>query len=141
MAAALFSDHAQKHGSDDAWIVRSAGTWASENQPVTANAVTVMARRGIHIENHHAHQITQADKAQADVIIVMTRNHRDALVSEFPEQRAKIHLMSELEGREYDIADPYGGILEEYEIRAKELEGLIERGHNQVKQWAQTDSN
>jgi protein-tyrosine-phosphatase len=140
MAAALYNFHAQKHATGDPWIVRSAGTWAVENQAVSAHVITVMARRGIPIENHRAHQITREDMEQASVIIVMTRNHRDALASEFPGQRAKLHLMSELDGREYDIADPYGGDLEEYEIRAHELEGLIERGYSQVEQWAQINS-
>jgi len=140
MAAALFSFHAQNNRNDDHWIVRSAGTWAAEDQAASAPAVTGMARRGIQIANHRAHQITQGDMENADVIIVMTRNHRDSLVSEFPIHHSKIHLMSELDGREYDIADPYGGTVEEYEICAKELERLIERGYDRVKQWAETDS-
>lgn len=141
MAAALYTSHAQKKGRGDDWIVRSAGTWATENQPATLHAVTTMARRGIHIENHRAHQITREDMEQAAVVIVMTRNHRDALVSEFASHKSKIHMMSELDGRAYDIADPYGGVLEEYEIRAQELERLIEHGFDRVEEWAPTSSN
>lgn len=140
MAAALFYAQHLKYGAGNDWTVRSAGTWAAENQPATAHAVTVMAARGISIAEHRAHQITEQDLKQADVVIVMTRNHRDALASEFPQQKNKIHLMSELGGREYDIADPYGGLLEEYEIRAEELAKLTEHGYDRVRQWAEGHS-
>lgn len=140
MAAALYNFHAQKHHTASDWVVRSAGTWAMEDEPATEHAVAVMARRGIPLESHRAHKITREDMEQANVIIVMTRNHRDALVSEFPKHRAKVHLMSELEGREYDIADPYGGFLEEYETRAQELERLIAQGFGRTQEWAQANS-
>ena len=73
---------------------------------------------------------------QADVVIVMTRNHREAINAEFPLFRAKVHLMSELQNRVYDIGDPYGGPLNEYESTARQLEGLIRSGYEQIKQWA-----
>lgn len=141
MAAALFGAQLAKSSASEAWTVRSAGTWATENQPPSAHAAAVMARRGISLSAHRAHQVTQLDLEEAKVVIVMTRNHRDALISEFPLQRKKIHLMSELQDREYDIADPYGGFLEEYEIRAQELTKLIEVGYDRILQWAQGCSN
>ena len=137
MAAALFRARAEKLGERDAWDVRSGGTWANESQPISAPAIAVMARRGIAIETHRAHQITRQDMEHADVVIVMTRNHRDALATEFAAHKRKIHLMSELDARDFDIADPYGGLEPEYEICAQELERLIERGYDRIKQWAQ----
>ena len=135
MAQALFNAQAAKRNEAGAWSARSAGTWAAENQAASGHAVTVMAQRGLKIQSHRAHQVDGTSMEEADVVVVMTRNHRDALMSEFPAQRKKIHLMSELEGREYDIADPYGGTLDEYEIRAREFEQLIERGYERIKEW------
>lgn len=137
MAEALFNARAQKNNDD--WRARSAGTWAGENQAATSLAVQALAERGIALTGHRAHQVTAEDLVESDVVLVMTRNHRDALVSEFPAQKNKIHLMSELEGREYDIADPYGGVMEEYRARARELDALIERGYEHVKQWTQSN--
>jgi protein arginine phosphatase len=133
MAEALFNARAKKN--NDEWRARSAGTWASENQSATSLAIQALAERGIIFNRHRAHQITAQDLEQSDLVLVMTRNHRDALVSEFPAQKKKIHLMSELEGRQYDIGDPYGGVLEEYRARAQELDALIERGYDRIKQW------
>jgi hypothetical protein len=44
--------------------------------------------------------------------------------------------MSELHDRVYDIGDPYGGPLDEYESTARQLEGLIRAGYPRIKEWA-----
>ncbi len=135
MAAALFNARARRRGEDGEYIARSAGTWALENQPASGYAFTVMAERGIDLAGHRGHTVTHQDLADADAVIVMTRSHRDALAAEFPQARRKLHLMSELQGREYDIADPYGGTLAEYGYTAQELENLIEDGYDTIKAW------
>ncbi len=135
MAAALFNARARRRGEDGELIARSAGTWALENQPASGYAFTVMAERGIDLAGHRGHTVTRQDLAEADVVIVMTRSHRDALAAEFPEARRKLHLMSQLHGGEYDIADPYSGSLAEYGYTAQELENLIQDGYDKIKAW------
>ncbi len=135
MAAALFNARARRLGEEDQYFARSAGTWALENQPASGYAFTVMAERGIDLAGHRGHTVTRQDLAGADVVIVMTKSHRDALAAEFPQARPKLHLMSELHGREYDIADPYGGSLVEYAYTAQELENLIQDGYDIIKAW------
>ncbi|MBI4788174.1 MAG: low molecular weight protein arginine phosphatase [Chloroflexi bacterium] len=136
MAAALFNARARRAGDEGHWFARSAGTWGLEHQAASGYAQTAMAKRGLDLSHHRARTIVRADLAQADVVIVMTRNHRDALVAEFPEYRQKIHLMSELRGRVFDISDPYGSTLGDYENCAQELETLVESGYDQVKAWS-----
>ncbi len=137
MAAALFNEKAKRLGEDADWVARSAGTWALEDQPASGHAITVMKERGIDLTPHRGHQITLDGLEQADIVIVMTQNHRDALTAEFPQHRTKIHLMSEIDGRVYDISDPYGGIFSEYEACAQRLAEMIELGYEKIKQWAQ----
>ncbi|MBI5305605.1 MAG: low molecular weight protein arginine phosphatase [Chloroflexi bacterium] len=136
MAAALFAEYARRAGESELFEVRSAGTWALEGEPASGNAVIAMAQRGIDLQAHRGAMIDRRGMEEADVVIVMTRNHREALATEFPLYRARIHLMSELQDRVYDIGDPYGGTLEEYESTARQLEGLIRIGYEQIKQWA-----
>lgn len=135
MAAALFNARARRSGEAHRYYASSAGTWALDDAPASTNAITVMAQRGIDLRPHRGQTVTRAMLDQADVIIVMTSSHRDALISEFPHVRAKIHLMSELGNQVYDIADPYGGTLEEYEDCAQHLERLIETGYEKIKSW------
>lgn len=136
MAALLFEHEAHQHGESDFWIVESAGTWALEGQPTTNYALEMMARRGLELGGHRAHMITRSDMHHADVIVVMTENHRQALAAEFPRQREKIHLLTEVEGGRHDIADPYGGQLNEYEACANELERLVHLGYETIKAWS-----
>ncbi len=137
MAKALFNDKSKKLGENEQWIAHSAGTWAMENQPASDHAITAMRERGIDLTAHRGHQITGDDLEKADTVVVMTQSHREALAAEFPQHKNKIHLMSEIDNLMYDIADPYGGILSEYELCARKLEEMIERGYERIKQWAQ----
>jgi protein-tyrosine-phosphatase len=135
MAAGLFNAHARRAGEAHTYLARSAGTWALENQPASRHAITAMAERRIDLTAHRGQTITRELMDEAAVVIVMTRGHRDALASEFPATRFKIHLMSELIDRVFDIADPYGGTLAEYQDCAASLENLIDSGYEKIKTW------
>ncbi len=135
IAAALFNARARRAGEEDLYLARSAGTWALENQPASGYAISVMAERGLNIASHRGHTVTPEDLAEAAVVIAMTRSHREALGAEFTTARSKLHLMSELRGRTFDISDPYGGRLDEYEYCAQELQDLIETGYDRIKAW------
>jgi protein-tyrosine-phosphatase len=136
MAEALFNHLAKNKHEDDRWIARSAGTWALQNEPASGHAQTVMAQRGIDLRAHRGHTITQDDLADAAVVVVMTRSHRDALTAQFPEHAHRIYLLSQVAGQTYDIGDPYGGVLAEYESCARQLQTLLENGYEQIKAWA-----
>jgi len=140
MAAALLNARIHRAGDDGKFVARSAGTWALENQPASGHAITVMAERGIDLSNHRGHTVTREDLAAAAAVIVMTRSHRDALRAEFPESRPKLHLMSELKDRTFDIGDPYGGVLSEYQTCVQELEDLIENGYTKISSWVSEHS-
>lgn len=129
MASALLASEATRAGESAQFAFSSAGTWALDGQPASTNAQLVMQRRGLSIADHRGRTVTRAMVDQSDLILVMTQNHRDSLYAEFPLARAKIHLMSELAGLQYDIADPYGGSIEEYETCAAGLADLVEKGY------------
>lgn len=135
MAAVLFEARARRVGDDKHYAVSSAGTWSLEGEPASSHAVTVMQRRGLSLQGHRARTITPEMMREASLVVVMTRYHQDSLSAEFPHSRPKIHLMSELVGQQYDIGDPYGGTLEEYEICAAGLSALVEQGYAQIAEW------
>ena len=135
MAAALFLDKARRAGDDAQYAVSSAGTWALDNEPASAHARTVMQRRALDLSQHRGQTVTREMIEQADLILVMAQHHKDSLAAEFPFARAKLHLLSELVGQQYDIADPYGKTLDEYEACATELSHLIEQGYPRVVNW------
>lgn len=133
MAAALLRARAERAG--DVLHVESAGTWGVDGAPASEMARAVMAERGISLDDHIARTVTREMLERADLVLAMTRNHRDALAAEFPLARPKLRLMSQVDGIEYDITDPYGKPRAAYELCAQDLEQLVERGYPQILQW------
>lgn len=136
MAEALLKCILVREGLATGYVVRSAGVWAPEGRPASPYAVQVMARRGIDISSHRAHGLTQADVAEADLILTMASEHAEAIEMLLPQYKPKVHLLSEMAGCRYDIADPAGGSLHEYLQCVEELEDLIERTYPQILQLA-----
>ena len=120
------------------YVVRSAGVWAANGRPASPYAIQAMARRGFDISGHRAHSLTRADVEEADLILVMASEHVEAIETVLPQYKPKIHLLSEMAGGHYDIADPMGGPLHEYLQCADELEDLIEQSYPQILKRARS---
>ena len=73
----------------------------------------------------------------ANVILVMTRNHREAIEVEFPEVRSRVYLLSQLVGQTFDIEDPGGGSPADYEVCAAEIQSILEKGFGRLAELAQ----
>lgn len=136
VAAALFAAQAARRGESEKWAVRSAGTWAADGSPAVRPVIERMAARGLDgLASHRSRTLQAADLDEADVILVMTRNHREAILAEFPGVGRKVHLLSEIVGQGYDIPDPTGG--DAYEVCLDEIDRLIEAGYEQIAAFAQ----
>ncbi len=83
---------------------------------------------------HRSRQIDRATIEAADLLLVMTQGHAEALRLEFPDMADKVFLLSEMEGgRRYDIADPYGRSLNYYQACAQTIESLIDEGFERIR--------
>lgn len=134
MAAGFLREKLRREGLDREYRVRSAGVWAPENQPASPYARQVMAERGIDISDHRSHDLTPKDVEEADLILTLGRGQAEAISLEFPQHAHKVHLLSELADRQYDIPDPYGGSLSEYRQCANDIERLIEESYPRIMQ-------
>ncbi len=132
MAVGFLREKLRKAGLEGEYKVRSAGVWGLENQPPSAYALQMMAERGLDISDHRSHDLTPQDVEEADLILTMERGQAEAIKVEFPQHAHKVHLLSEMAGRHYDIRDPYGGPLYEYRQCAAEIERLIEEGYSRI---------
>lgn len=127
MAEALARVYLARHGVE----VRSRGLFALDGRPASPESVAVLRRRGIDLSEHRSARLREEDLAWADVVLAMTAEHREALVSAFPEARAKIWTLTEWVSRESgrddygDIQDPVGQGIEAYEATATRLEELF----------------
>src|SRR5512147_2509735 len=134
MAEALLKHVVEQRGEKAVWKIDSAGTWAEADLPVTQLAQAVMARRGIDLNGHRSRPLDAAALRDASVVLVMTRHHTEAIRAEFPALASKVVLLSELSGEVYDVDDPYGGSLDDYELCADDIEGILDRGFDRLVQ-------
>lgn len=129
MAAALFTEMLKKNGFDRRkWKVSSAGTWAEEGLPAVSEARSVLAKRGLQIEQHRSREITEAQLARHNLILTMEPGHKEGLAAEFPRYADRIYLLSEMCGLDTPVADPIGGPILEFEEAAQEIERLLQLG-------------
>jgi len=108
--------------------VSSVGTWARPDCPATDKAVITLAERDIDISSHRSREVSAEILAEADLILVMTRGHQEAILAEFPEVDGRIHRFSHLDRGAWDVVDPVSQPLASYQATARELERLIEAG-------------
>ena len=115
----------------------SAGVWTMDGRPATDRAIMVMAELGIDIRGHRSRLLTERIVENAALILTMTHSHAEAIRAEFPEHKNRVYLLSEMVGYGYDILDPVGGSLLDYEETAQEIEALIETGYERMIQLIQ----
>ncbi len=139
MAAGLFRAHLTQRVGETAsgdWLIESAGTWASKGLPAARGALEAMALRGIDLTEHRSRPVAEDDLRKADLVLAMTAGQREGLIVEFPFAADRVRLLSEMSGRSYDVADPYGGTAEQYRACADELQHLVEAGAEQIVKLA-----
>jgi protein-tyrosine phosphatase len=127
MAEGILCKKIQEHPHFQGWRVSSAGTWGRNGLPAAPEAIEVLERRGIDISEHRSRIITPEIIQAADLILTMENGHREALVVEFPEKRQQIRLITELVGASYDIEDPIGKPLAEFEKLAQEFDRMFDK--------------
>jgi protein-tyrosine-phosphatase len=128
IAQGLMQDKLRREKLADQMRAESAGVWTQNGRPATDLAVRVLADRGIDIAGHRSRVITPEIVRDAALILTMTRSHAEAIRAEFPLARDKVHLLAEMVGANFDIEDPVGGTLQQYEMTAQDIENLIEQG-------------
>ncbi len=131
MAMAIFRNLVQSEG--EAWQVDSAGTWAIEGVPVTPKALQVLKDHELDISDHRSQPINQELIEAFDLILTMEKNHKEALMIEFPRKAGKIYMLSEIIGLTYDIPDPIGKSLLDFQNAYNEIEQILKSGLKMIR--------
>jgi len=132
MAEGLLRERFAEQGLADHHQVLSAGIWGLDERPASENAVLVMAERGTDIGSHRAHTITATDVAEAELILVMSREHARAIRATWPQYDWKVHRLSEMAGKKRDVRDPYGSPIGDYRQAADVISRYIDQGFQRI---------
>jgi protein-tyrosine-phosphatase len=91
-----------------------------------ANAMTLLAERGIDVGAHRAAQLTANDVRHSDVILTMTAAHKTRLLALFPEAQGKTFTLADYAGGgTEDVEDAFGKPVDFYRSMMKQVEGYL----------------
>jgi protein-tyrosine phosphatase len=108
--------------SENGIVVQSAGISAMMGSRPSPEAVDVLGRMGLNLADHESQPLTAGLVRHADIVWTMTRSHRQAIVSQWPEAAPRVHVLCRDEG---DVADPIGGPVEFYERCAVQIKAEL----------------
>ena len=124
---AVLQDRLIARGLRD-WKVESAGTWAHNGQAASRYSTEILAERGLDISDHSSRVITREMLEEASLVLCLAEGHAEALRAEFPDQAAKVFLLTEMIGQSYSVSDPYGGPRFAYVRMVNDVTQMIEDG-------------
>ena len=129
MAEALFRqlvakklDCKESELDDIGVIVASAGIAAMPGGLPSAEAVEVMRSQNLDISRHASQPLTERLVNEADMVLTMTRSHRQAIVAQWPAAADRIEVLG---GENTDVSDPIGGPVELYSNCADQIKQYL----------------
>lgn len=119
MAETLLRDILQtQFGREDIARVVSAGVAAGRGGGASPQAVEVMGQMGLDLTGHSSQPLDEELVSMSDLILTMTRRHRDAILAAYPDRADRVFTVRRDGG---DITDPVGLPVEVYRQCADQL--------------------
>lgn len=104
-------------------MVFSAGIAAMAGGKASPEAVSVMTERGLDLSSHESQPLGERLVRFADVIVTMTRGHREAILAQWPEAEARTQVLCQGQS---DVTDPIGGPIQAYRRCAEQIESELD---------------
>lgn len=105
----------------------SAGVYAVKGQSASLNALKAMDEMGIDLSCHISTPVSEDIIEKTDLVLTLTKGHKNTLLSLFPNSRDKVFTLLEYIGENGDIEDPFGGDTDIYRICANQIKKAIEK--------------
>lgn len=110
-------------------IVMSAGIAAMLGGRAAAEAIHALTPLGIDLTAHESQPLTEQLVRHADLILAMTRSHRQAILAEWPDAASRVKLLCHDDA---DVPDPVGGPAEQYERCLAQMKPELEKWADHV---------
>lgn len=114
-------------GSKCGWDISSAGVRASNGLPASPGSLAALREKGIDLTGHYSRRLTPQMIREADLLVTMTRGHRDAILEISPESAGKVFLLKSFGIAQCaaDIYDPVGEALDVYRRVRDEIDAAL----------------
>lgn len=129
MAETLLAAKIHQAGLNGEIMVLSAGLAGGGSLPASYGAVQAMVGRGLDISNHCSRQLLPDYIEAADLVLTMTKGHKQAVQRLAAHKVDKVFTLAEFAGEDGDVDDPFGGDDVVYRQCADQMESLL------VKSW------
>lgn len=108
--------------------VKSAGISVFDGDNASKNSIKAMGKIGIDISKHEARQLHRDLVDEADLILTMSKSHKEFIRANFSSSKDKVFTLLEYAYKiNKDVADPFGGSLLLYEHTRDEIYQGIEK--------------
>ncbi|QDV14905.1 Low molecular weight protein-tyrosine-phosphatase YwlE [Rosistilla oblonga] len=108
--------------------VSSVGLAAMPGDQAATQAVDVMRERGLDISGHESQPFGEQTIRSADLILTMTRSHRNAILQRWPHAQDRVFTVRRDGG---DISDPVGSPVQIYQACADQID-------RELAQWVES---
>ncbi len=117
--------------------VTSAGIFALDNNPASPDTQQIMESIGAPLTDHRSYPLTLEKVQDADLILVMEKNHKDLIEKRMPRMAHKVKLLgSYINGEE--IIDPYGSEREVHQESFQQIRDAVENLIKEIStEWKQ----
>jgi|SRR5690606_23978202 len=121
MAGAILRDLLA--GREAEFVVETAGLGAEPGLGAESDAVAVLREQGLDLSGHRTRRLEAQMVAEADLILTMTRSHKQQVLRLHPRAAEKTFTLLEFayDDRESDVEDPFGRGHDTYRRTAQEL--------------------
>lgn len=123
MAEAILKKAIEESGrSIEEYCISSAGISTVDGMNASKNSIEALKELGIDLSNHRSKVITKELIDNSDIILTMTKSHKEILVQAVPKCKEKVYTFKGfVNENESDISDPFGGNLDTYRDTMKEI--------------------
>ncbi len=130
LAAALFNAAAAGAELPFKVTASSAGLFALPGEKASGPVQQLLSLEGIDISSHRSAVVDHFNTEDADLILVMTVEHRRKLLLHYPHLSGKVFLLKEFADElsvNIDIEDPIGCDVEKYRIVLEDIRDAVKK--------------
>ncbi len=107
---------------DRGLLVMSAGIAAMAGGHASPEAVQVLSEQGLDLRRHESQPLSDRLVRFADLVLTMTRGHREAILAQWPSAAPRTHVLG---GSAGDVSDPIGGTADVYRQCAQQINAFL----------------
>lgn len=114
-------------------LIESKGLVVLFPEPVNPKVEAILAGHGLSMKEHLSSQFTEDDFDPRTLVLAMDERQKEKMLEDY-RQPQNLYTLVEYLGLEETIQDPYGGALADYGACFEQLEGILARLADKIKE-------